>query len=1720
MTDNLIPAKVDVWGITANESDVNRKDICLWSVSLNDSDFKDLQVNSIYNTLILKADFKCLLANYRMKSGTYGLRLRLVQKATNDNIYPVVQEIELDSGSMFGNPYSFLVYSTQEATFDISNIGTIDAISLYLYQNNDFEYYKHDGFVESVPEADFDNILVKNIYLSFGSDLTKIEDNTLQIFTGDSAIYNGDENSSNSREIGLLWYNKNEDNTYIGFSDGIYDPTYDEIQYLKDTEQDSRLVSQLGKDVPTDEAGLTVSADLEEVLPLLKTLRDTVTRDLNTNVRAFQEQVQTISQATNLGDSFTTVLNSISTTGKTITESRDTLKEEYTAILSAARKIQDNLVEDKPRQTVTFTTFETAVNNLIQLVNSLMTNANTLIKKDYTGYMSVYDTYKARIDKVIESLNRQLTNIGILISDDASVMNRFFEARYTFIPYVKEDLSGYANKYCIYWYRYQPNYYDVEERFMEKGWRRLEDINLGIPREKLSDDSIYNAKKTLSDSVFVADLNTEMVEEKFIAVLFYNHTMYKSNIITFTNGNPPVDEKTADLANGACRIEHSDNSQPSYQVYGLNNLILNVADVSYKRKLLVRYEGLNTGDEMLYGAQVFWYVPTNTTMLSYDVKDFSEEWSNDGGTAVGAHSKQGFICFYRTIGGSDIKDENGDHLRYEINDADRYFIYRIKDYYSQTFTRNTIECKVILMDGTVLETDISFVFSSFGTSGTDYTLVVSPRTTKPAVDYNAEANVNLPLGLALYDYNNERLKIYDTAANIGTEDFVPYLNSLRWLGPTAYNAVFTYLEGEKKFGVENIDISVRGDKGPNKGYYPGILEVTVPYMIEEVDKEVDLVTIYPIPYRAGDYYIEGASVVVYQSDGTNPGYYKNPFKIFRMDTNEEITTVKWSIVCYDEDGNLIDWGSKKDPVLEGFMPKLDSQNRLVPCHIYLEDNADGNKRESYPVVLCTLLKQNNKGDWEEDDVLWAQPIYCMKNRYASAMLNKWDGSFQIDEENGTILSTMLGAGRKNSQNQFEGILMGDVGSASEDNASGVGLYGFHNGAQSFNFNVDGTAFIGKSGRGRIKFNGNTGSITSASYEETKESAGMKIDLDDGYIDIRGVNQSEDGKYNKYESSGIRIDVKSPYLTVRSELGNELVHIGHEKYELQSDQYIETEFTLNEVESNKLTTPSTDKAGTGMKLDLKEGTLDAFNFYLISKNVMLNSKDSQKPYFVIKDDYNNMLMHIGNSKFWLKSADYSETAAGEPEAGMKIDLSTGKIDAFNFSLVSSRVKLSTSGTVTKPYLEIVGNDTTLMHISEAGQYIRSNNFSDNKESGMEINLGSGDFTAYTFELKAGNSSEGFLRMSSTGTGGSGYPLWLGTSLTNAKFKVDWAGNLYCEGMNAQNANLSGTLNVGESLTVRGTLTGGIINGAEITGGKININNKFTVDSNGRLVCTSANIGGWEVANTSTGGFTYPEGNFSVTPTGLNFNNMLKVASNGKTTIKDLIVTDTAHFQSCKVGINTNPSASYDLAVGGKSWLAGKVGIGAAPNDSYGLYISGKVLIGGQISTVTNGTTETAINGSFKLDGAGIFDDVTLKFRNGLLVGLTGASAGGDTTVSTIPSVSGQSGKFLTTDGSKLSWAYVKKKFNVTMTGRVKDLYTTDDKVWCYTDIDWDYETWYDSDGYRYSVPVYYKAIGGAYRYSRSAVNTVTLQGVSSAITLDSSTTNSEPIEITITGATQQ
>jgi hypothetical protein len=124
----------------------------------------------------------------------------------------------------------------------------------------------------------------------------------------------------------------------------------------------------------------------------------------------------------------------------------------------------------------------------------------------------------------------------------------------------------------------------------------------------------------------------------------------------------------------------------------------------------------------------------------------------------------------------------------------------------------------------------------------------------------------------------------------------------------------------------------------------------------------------------------------------------------------------------------------------------------------------------------------------------------------------------IDEKNGTIMSTMVGAGRKTVNNTFEGVLMGDIGTGADldlvGNKSDLGIYGFHDGSQSFGFNIDGTGFIGKSGRGRILFDGNEGTISSASRTQGHVDASVKddaatgiiMDLDDGFIDMLGGHE--------------------------------------------------------------------------------------------------------------------------------------------------------------------------------------------------------------------------------------------------------------------------------------------------------------------------------------------------------------------------------------------------------------------------------------------------------------------------------------------------------------------------------------------------------------------------------------------------------------------------------------
>jgi hypothetical protein len=74
-------------------------------------------------------------------------------------------------------------------------------------------------------------------------------------------------------------------------------------------------------------------------------------------------------------------------------------------------------------------------------------------------------------------------------------------------------------------------------------------------------------------------------------------------------------------------------------------------------------------------------------------------------------------------------------------------------------------------------------------------------------------------------------------------------------------------------------------------------------------RTVNLSTITAIPFRGGDYYIEGPSIVVYDASGGNPSYYKDPYKIYKNGSKEEAPNAVWGIIYYNEDG----WAVPKEP---------------------------------------------------------------------------------------------------------------------------------------------------------------------------------------------------------------------------------------------------------------------------------------------------------------------------------------------------------------------------------------------------------------------------------------------------------------------------------------------------------------------------------------------------------------------------------------------------------------------------------------------------------------------------------------------------------------------------------------------------------------------------------------------------------------------------------------
>ena len=1177
-----------------------------------------LQATGIYDTIGLQADFKCTLGNaYDIRTGSYGIELELKIKL-NENGAVVIHTVRLDSTDFFGDPYNFKVYSTQAQAYDISNLGgTVVGFNVRPYQRDDFRYYNGQA-LESLPADSGPNIFVSNIYVALGCDLYKIDNHTVQLYTTDTLTYRHEPTDvdleiSNTKHLSVLWYNKDSDNKHLGFGDGKYSSSqYSELNYIQEAAEDRRLRGRQSDEVYNSFGALDAADRYYKALPLIQKLIGYVENSIVKKLYSFKRDLTGFAIAQVAVDKWASDLNNNVTAAKQQLETFEAWKDNL--VSSNWHLISHGEIEESLAKLL-----DVSSGILIKEEDGLRIIAPGIkeaVIQEYINYRGVYEQYSNDLLRLLADYDAIYNQLFDEDEGQIVLLNKAKSAKNN-TPFVAKDFSTMDNYYDIFWYRYNPEY-TTPDNFMEVGWEPI-NTKMGLPSQEDPDNPGYLIKNCPNEENLVKVLlNEETHTERFVVVIVYNHVAYYSNELVFNNLDEFADE--SDLNSNAIYIEHGDNSRDTYQtLYSSGNQLLNQSEASINRAISLRCKEEYGGDRRLSGATLYWYIPTSSTMLHYD-REFLEEKGftmideQESGKSIGdalpegenipavddnyKYFRPGYACFYKTL--SDPPEDDASSEKFTAwNDAikeDLKFYYSILEYLNPGALRNEIECLVVIeneTDKAELMASIRLVFGALGTNGTNYTLVVMPATKQYCVTGSDESG-GMPITAALYDYDGNEV----TDVNIQYSWQEPVNGDTI---PTNYN-LNDPAEGE--VGTKII-YNMNGTTGV------GILTVGIPGVsIESGDtrtdtiaressaaagnpavrtRYVDLFVQYPISWGADkSYYIAGATTITYGSNGSNPEYYKGPYVLYGQD-HKPISNISWSMEWYDQEQNLITAESEGYDFYKNYMPLLSSNNTIIPSPMFVSGC------QCYPVVI---------GKDSSGNEVWRQPLVITQNRYPSKFLNAWDGSLQIDEENGTIMANMMGAGKKETDNSFSGVLMGEVENVQIDterdpvqnqNHYGVGLYGFHHGQQSFGFNVDGTAFIGKSGGGRISFDGNQGFIYSDnwlnSFKETYEKPTGEIDEATGLEKVEIKTKFKDDK--------------KPFKPVVDDSNNVLY------YELGDGE-------------------------DGMAIDLRSGHIDANNFRLRSENIKMSSGKSL-------DDENKYIINFETSLMEQDLKPVSESA---------------------------------------------------------------------------------------------------------------------------------------------------------------------------------------------------------------------------------------------------------------------------------------------------------------------------------------------------------------------------------------------------------------------------------------------------------------------------------------------
>lgn len=561
--------------------------------------------------------------------------------------------------------------------------------------------------------------------------------------------------------------------------------------------------------------------------------------------------------------------------------------------------------------------------------------------------------------------------------------------------------------------------------------------------------------------------------------------------------------------------------------------------------------------------------------------------------------------FIKSVKGK-IGDKECPQINNTIENAATLSI-NIADDYNANYNDNQISVEVV-MGGETICASTNFAFlkaGQSGTNGTEYTLRIYPKNTsepynnlvfqeednKVSVKFNniPEATgtiIGQPYNWTMYKNGSVYLSSDSNANNsvdISDKDSATWeiLTNLYNRGNEDEDKVLLNVSAGNAFGLNVEKDKLTMDMLINNGkpvLYNNLVKFTYTRNAQEekaifggtVDNTV-ISTVYPITNiikskMMKDNAIEirgGFRQVQYDSSRTNPQYdNSSPFTIVIKSKNGMDVTSSYSF-------EWLALGTVENGKNSEDLKLLKAENNTAmyePAYQYgglcLNNTASCIIRSVD--TICAVVNI---------------PIYFYVDKYGLSNVNGWDGnSIQLNEDGGYILAPQVGAGKKDVENGFTGVLMGEVKEASRSN-SDVGLLGYYNGQRSFFVDAEsGGAIFGKNSTGAIvidpsletsafiyggnyfktdyiKENGflNTELIkdyTNFDSIKNTEDSGMLIDFTNSRIDYANGNFSVDEEGNMVAQSGVvggwTLDGSGLYTSLKKGNNDENSAIDYEK----------------------------------------------------------------------------------------------------------------------------------------------------------------------------------------------------------------------------------------------------------------------------------------------------------------------------------------------------------------------------------------------------------------------------------------------------------------------------------------------------------------------------------------------------------------------------------------------